>query len=95
VTPAHSSDAAELDGLDWLVDHVGETPGEDDAASYGIVAEALGLAPDAPRRKVLARFRGSGNPRENLDVAERLRDGDAKTVTAALSRIPDGAIPQS
>lgn len=71
VTPAHSSDAAELDGLDWLVDHVGETPGEDDAASYGIVAEALGLAPDAPRRKVLARFRHRSDA-EAVEVLERI-----------------------
>ncbi|MDN6676901.1 exonuclease domain-containing protein, partial [Corynebacterium variabile] len=71
VTPARASDVAELDGLDWLADHVGETPGDDDAASYGAVAEALGLAPDAPRRKVLARFRHRSDA-EAVEVLERI-----------------------
>ena len=57
VTTAPTSRAEELDGMAWLADHVGAVPGKDDEESYRVVAEALGLAPNAPRRKVLARFR--------------------------------------
>lgn len=71
VTQAPASQATDLDGLDWLVDHVGAVPGEDAVASYAAVAEALGLAPDAPRRKVLARFRHRSDA-EAVEVLENL-----------------------
>ncbi|WP_297006455.1 sigma factor-like helix-turn-helix DNA-binding protein, partial [uncultured Corynebacterium sp.] len=71
VSAAPESHAGEVDGLDWLVDHVGAVPGGDDATSTAAVAEALGLAPDAPRRKVLARFRHRSDA-EAVEVLERI-----------------------
>lgn len=71
VTAAQPSRAEDLDGAAWLADHVGAVPGADHAESYGAVAEALGLAPDAPRRKVLARFRHRSDA-EAVEVLERI-----------------------
>lgn len=71
VTAVQPSRAEDLDGAAWLADHVGAVPGADDAESYGAVAEALGLAPDAPRRKVLARFRHRSDA-EAVGVLERI-----------------------
>lgn len=71
VTAAPSSHSDDLDGMAWLADHVGAEPGGEDEASYAAVAEALGLAPDAPRRKVLARFRHRSDA-EAVEFLERI-----------------------
>lgn len=60
-----------LTGLSWLADHVGADPAGDDATCYSAVAEALDLSPDAPRRKVLARFRHRSDA-EAVAVLENL-----------------------
>lgn len=58
VSPAPaSSPVGSLDGMPWLADHVGASPvGSVDELATA-VAEAIGLPANAPRRKVLARFR--------------------------------------
>ena len=71
VTMAPTSQAKDLDGMAWLADHVGTVPGTDAEESYGVVAAALGLAPNAPRRKVLARFRHRSDA-EAVELLERI-----------------------
>ncbi|MDN5682638.1 exonuclease domain-containing protein [Corynebacterium glyciniphilum] len=44
-------------GTAWLAEHVGAEPAGDDESNVASVAVALGLKPDAPRRKILSRFR--------------------------------------
>ena len=62
---------APLSGLAWLADHVGAAATESDEENYASVSTALGLAPDAPRRKILARFRHRKD-QEAVSVLENL-----------------------
>lgn len=56
VDPAPASTPG-LTGIAWLADHVGAPVTSDEETDIAAVAGLLGLRPDAPRRKILARFR--------------------------------------
>lgn len=56
LTPPRSAENG-LTGLAWLADHIGADSAGDDEELYGVIATAIGYESDAPRRKILARFR--------------------------------------
>lgn len=56
VDPAPASTPG-LTGIAWLADHVGAPVTGNEETDTAAVAQLLGLRPDAPRRKILARFR--------------------------------------
>lgn len=65
------TEGSALSGLAWLADHVGAEVVGTEKENYAAVATALGLEPDAPRRKVLARFRHRID-KEAVSVLEHL-----------------------
>lgn len=70
--PAQFSGDGDGDGdMAWLAHHVGADPSTPEDARCSVVAEALGLAPDAPRRKILSRFRHRSD-QEAVQVLEKL-----------------------
>lgn len=70
LTPARPSESG-VSGMAWLADHVGADPSGDEADIYTTVAEAIGYDANAPRRKILARFRHRLD-REAVGVLEGL-----------------------
>lgn len=55
----------------WLAEHVGAQSTGDDTDDLAAVSTAIGLAPNAPRRKILARFRHRSDA-EAVGLLERL-----------------------
>lgn len=55
--PPKNLDRDDAIDLRWLVEHVGAEPTGGEVDDLGAVSTAIGLAPNAPRRKILARFR--------------------------------------
>jgi DNA polymerase III epsilon subunit family exonuclease len=58
-------------GTAWLAEHVGAGPTTDDETNVAAAAVALGLQADAPRRKILARFRHRSDS-DAVELLERL-----------------------
>ncbi|MGP9723330.1 exonuclease domain-containing protein [Corynebacterium sp. AOP40-9SA-29] len=58
-------------GMAWLAQHVGAEASTDEAENTSAVAVALGLKANAPRRKILARFRHRSD-HEAVELLERL-----------------------
>lgn len=71
VTPGLPATLDSGAGMAWLAEHVGAEASDDDAENTSAVAVALGLKADAPRRKILARFRHRSD-HEAVELLERL-----------------------
>lgn len=71
VTPGLPATLDSGSGMAWLAEHVGAEASADDVENTSAVAVALGLKADAPRRKILARFRHRSD-HEAVELLERL-----------------------